>query len=183
MNILLLITMISISGFAAKASELGVTETQPACYGREYSTQHIVNTPKQTVKKMRIKVEQSPYDIENGSLFLLIEAEVITEKSEWEDAEGKTTFNMISKPYKTSMACGQLDPEKLECAIDCDGGSAKITWNLKTVGNEVLFHNNGFVLYGGCGEEDIDNSIWLDNVRGGDDVFKLYKLRSEFCQL
>lgn len=143
-----------------------VTYGQPQCYGREYSETHMKGAPLQTVKKMDVKFYK--YNETEEGILLDISTEIKKDGS--------------YKPYSTSMFCTKESKTSLRCGIECDGGSAVISWNVKTVGSEILLTNNGFVMYGGCGEDvEEDDMIWLDNLKGGDDVFKLYALPAQYC--
>lgn len=121
----------------------GVTETRPACFTRTYSDTHLKDHKLQTVKTMDVKLSRNDNDNLN-----LIEVKVLR-------TDGKR--------YKTALACD----EKGFCFIDCDGGSAKIT----KAGQGLQLLNNGFIMQGGCGEEE--ETIYLESKPGGDDVFFL----------
>lgn len=133
---------------------INVNPETSACYTREYSVNHMKAHPGQKVQKFNFKFSQSS---ENTSDFigLNIKANLLTQKG--------------LKPYSTDMTCTK-ENNKLNCFIECDGGSAEVTWNK----NEIVFKNKGFVLYGGCGSEvSPEDTVWLTPKKGGDDVFKL----------
>lgn len=163
---------LSFSVFAGPLKE--VTVDQPICYGREYSESHMQKHPLQTVKQMRLKFYKDEYSSENSAL-LDIQAQI---KRTITDSEGNSYETY--KPYSSGMGCSE-NGNRLECSIDCDGGSAKVAWNVSRTKDEIIFRNQGFVMVGGCGDEEND-TIWLDPKRGGDDVFRLYALPKEFCQ-
>lgn len=161
---------------AALASPFdSLTKDHPVCFGREYSTAHMAAHPLQTVKLLKLKFYKDEFAGSETS-YLDIKAEIKREQTDKESGEKFTVF----KPYSSGMSCF-LKNDRLNCNIDCDGGSAKVAWNVTQKGNEVLFKNEGFVLVGGCGEDETD-TIWLDPKKGGDDVFRLFALPSEFCQ-
>jgi hypothetical protein len=136
-----------------------VTAAQPVCYGREYSEVAMKSRPKQTVQKIQAKLEK---DTEYKQNILHIE---ITLKG------AKNRF----KNYRAMLFCDQND----ECFVECDGGSAKLS---RLVDGRLQLKNNGFVIEGGCGGEDEEDGVMLPAEPGGDDIFRLSKLPSAFCQ-
>ncbi len=173
---LALLLLPTFSGYAASIDE--VTESQPACYEREYSEQHMQSHPAQTVKKLRLKFYKNEYYSED-SLGLDVKA-LIKRTVEKTNFLGKKVKRVVYRPFANSMFC-QVQGERLRCGIDCDGGSATIQWDIATKDREILMINKGFVLHGGCGEEE-GETIWLTPTKGGDDVFKLYALPQHQCQ-
>jgi hypothetical protein len=162
--ILVAIAFCSAAAVAAPLS--GLTIEQPICYGREYAAKHMEAHPLQTVRQLRLKFFKDEHS--GDSVVLSINAEI--------------KRGDIYKPYATGMGCTpNRSGSKLECFIDCDGGRAKVNLGLRQNADEITFINEGFVMYGGCGEET-DEMIWLNATRGGDDIFKLYQLRKEYCQ-
>ncbi|MBY0315552.1 MAG: hypothetical protein K2Q26_08540 [Bdellovibrionales bacterium] len=135
---------------------INVNPETSACYTREYSVNHMKAHPGQKVQKFDFKFSQDKDSMGNGEFIALnVKANLLT-------ANGL-------KPYSTGMTC-MKEASKLNCFIECDGGSAEVTWNK----NEILFKNKGFVLYGGCGSEvSPEETVWLTPKKGGDDVFKL----------
>jgi len=150
-------------GFYSEAAQpfLGLKEEQAVCFGREYSAEHMEKHPDQTVEKMRLKFVKK-----DGFIYLDIEASLLGTKNQYIN-------------YRAPMGCYEAENGSFQCGIDCDGGSVGL--QVKDNGDRVVLKNNGFVLDGGCGEEE-RNLVWLNNIPKGDDVFYTYKLRSEFCQ-
>ena len=158
------------------ANPVDATKETPVCYAREYSQSHMDKTPAQSVKSFKFKFYK--YDNKEEGYILGIDAQLKVKAKDYEGNE----YDAI-KPYANSMYCVPQGKNKMACGIDCDGGQAEVIWETKTVGDQITFINRGFVMYGGCGEDvDEGDSIWLDAVKGGDDVFKLYRVRPEFCQ-
>lgn len=161
----------SLNVFAQDPST--VTYGKPLCYGREYSTNHMKDHPKQTVKKMRIKFSRSRDEV---GILMDVQAGILQTP-----LDPQSDFDIV-KPYENTMYCASSSPTSLECGIDCDGGHATVQWDVKTVNDELILKNEGFVLYGGCGDEQEGDMIWLAPQLGGDDVFKLKALPAEYCQ-
>jgi len=151
-----------------------VRPNAPVCFGREYSTAHMNAHPNQTVRQMKVKASKEEWSGQSG-LVLTINAEV---KREVKPREGEPYT--IFKPYGTVMTCAAR-ADRLQCGIDCDGGSATVTWNVRQTGNELRFVNRGFIMYGGCGD-DTDDYIFLNALKGGDDIFRLFPLPATYCQ-
>lgn len=170
--------MFSSSVFAAAITD--ATADQPVCFGREYSEAHMNKNTLQTVKKMTLKFSK---DDVGGGYMMNIDAQI--KKTEFVTLDdGTQETNVLYKPYTSGMYCQVDGKTSLNCFIDCDGGTAAVSWEVATAKNEITFTNKGFQLYGGCGEDELDSSnwIWLDPAKGGDDVFKMYALPSQYCQ-
>ncbi len=167
MNKILFLGLLVLAQAVFAKTPAEVTYGEPQCYGREYTNAHMQKTPLQTVKKMDVKFYK--YNQTEEGILLDVTAQIKKDD--------------VYKQYSTSMYCTSESATSLRCGIECDGGSATITWDVKTVGNEILLKNNGFVMYGGCGEDvSEEDMIWLEDLKGGDDVFKLYALPAEYCQ-
>jgi hypothetical protein len=157
-----IVTLLSLSAFAGPFSN--VKKDQPVCYERDYSSEHMLKNSKQTVKSMKVKIYKDKEDSDSEMLYLAIEADV--------KPKGKNDY----KHYRSGMACTQEDG-KLKCWIDCDGGNATLRPSLETPETWLRFENQGFTLYGGCGEEiDEEDTIYLEPTKGGDDLFLLKKI-------
>lgn len=120
----------------------GVTEKDSKCFARTYTKQELAAHKLQTVKQMTVKLGRR------------MDLNII-------DVRVLRTNN---KRYKAALACN----DEGSCWIDCDGGSA----TLKLAGNALQFTNNGFIMQGGCGEDEKE-IIFLESKPGGDDVFLL----------
>lgn len=140
------------------AAEAGV----PLCYGREYSTEHLEKHPKQTVRSFRAKLVKDATDPDYLNQYIEVEAVL----------KGEKNYNKL---YRSFLVC---DPARGECGVECDGGSVKVSGDTE---GKLRIENNGFLLEGGCGGEE--DTVVLKPSPGGDDVFQLYKLPAEYCQL
>ncbi len=140
-----------------------VKENEPTCFGREYSTEHMEKNTKQTVKKIRVKMVKDLTMPEFPSEYLDVEIALKGEKN-------------FHKTYRSYLICNS---EEGQCYVECDGGRVK-AWGAKS--GEFLFENLGFVIQGGCGGEE-EETKFLKATKGGDDVFRLTKLPSQYCQL
>lgn len=158
----------SLISFAASASPFSeVSKDSPICYSSEYSAEHLKKHPKQTVKEMKIKIYKGTEDYDSDQLYLAVQALV--------KPKGSNDY----KPYQTGMACTEIDG-RLLCNIDCDGGSAVVRPSMINPGEWMRLENNGFVMYGGCGEEvNEEDSIYLTPTKGGDDLFMLKKMKDQ----
>lgn len=150
-----------------------VSEEQPLCYGREYSTSHMEQNPKQKVKRIEAKFVQQP---DQGGVLMNLRVDLKKEEGYYEN-EGKKEYYVYTKPYGNTLFCYQGDDKKYVCAIDCDGGSVGFNGHF---GKTLQLINNGVTVEGGCGEET--DTVFLSPEKGGDDVFNLHELPKEFCQ-
>lgn len=134
-----------------------VTVEQPLCFGREYAAAHLRARPLQTVRLFRAKLSKQA-DTEGS--FLSVEAVLKGERNE-------------HKLWKQFLVCS----DNGTCAVECDGGSVSLA-SLRD--GSLSLRNNRFVLEGACdgGEK---KTVFLDNKRGGDDLFELHRLPAEFC--
>lgn len=178
----LLVLLVVLSGaFAYGESPLKRVQKESAvCYGREYSKAHLDKNTKQSVKSMKIKLFDHP---ENPGQISLDVDVILKKEFKYDDY----TYEEF-KPYRSGLVCYSTTDKLIKCSIDCDGGSLEITWDAKkNADNSVTLINKGFVVYGGCGEEDENgeplDSHWLEATKGGDDIFKLYLLPKEFCAI
>lgn len=137
---------------------------EPACYGREYSTEHLEKHPKQTVRSFRAKLVKDATDPDFLNQYIEVEAVLKGEKNYY-------------KLYRSFLVC---DPARGECGVECDGGTIKVSGDKE---GKLRIENKGFLLEGGCGGEEESDSVELKPTPNGDDVFQLYKLPTEFCQL
>lgn len=147
-----------------------------ACYGREYTSDHMTKHPKQTVKTMKVKFYR---DAEFPESFLMDVGVMLKREIKNSDQYD---------PYRTSMFCYDFTSEGMHCAIECDGGQVDISWKTRAQPDgSILFINHGFYVYGGCGEMDENDEPvegrWLAPSKGGDDVFRLFPLSQENCSI
>jgi hypothetical protein len=140
------------------------TVEQPVCFGGGYSLQHLQSNPAQKVKQIRVKIAKQAEAGDDVS-FLHVDAVLRSDPSN-------------HKPWHAFFIC---DNSSGRCAVECDGGSVNL-WGYSD--GTLGVKNNGFVLHGGCGEEEqeIAKTIFLDATKGGDDLFRLARLPSESCK-
>lgn len=178
MKQLTVIVAMLATSFGTNANPIqSATMDQPVCFGREYSEKHmnLAKNSKQTVKRFLLKFQKFEWSGDNSAM-LDIEAKI---KRGTEQINGET--HNTYKNYTSGMGCSIRNANEISCGIDCDGGSAKIRWKLSEKNKKISFINEGFVMVGGCGDEG-EEHIWLEAIKGGDDVFELYALPQEFCQ-
>ncbi|MDX9730204.1 MAG: hypothetical protein RBT63_00400 [Bdellovibrionales bacterium] len=152
-------------------SKAKASETQSVCYAREYSESHLEAKPLQRVKKMSLKLNRI---VNDEQVYYAAEVDLKL-KTVVTDADGETYI--VYKSHSNAFSCLQDG----QCYIDCDGGRAKVA-TLSRDRDSLTFVNEGFVVHGGCGGSGVESErVFLDAVKSGDDVFKLYRLRSEAC--
>ncbi len=161
------LSLLNLSLFAAIAMANPFQKIQgdePVCFSKSYDRSHMNARPNQTVQALDLKFKADTRNA--GMLTLDIIGTVRGPKGGF-------------KVYKTSMMCNQ-NSTSLHCFIECDGGSADISWENAFTENGITFKNNGFVMYGGCGEDvNEEDILWIDPKAQGDDVFILEP--TKFC--
>ena len=135
----------------------GVTVEQPLCFGREFSADQLRARPLQTVSLLRAKLSKQA---ESDGAYLEVEAVLKGAKNK-------------HKLWRQFFVCA----DDGVCAVECDGGSVRLTGSND---GGLTLHNNRFVLEGGCDGDDKE-TVFLDNKRGGDDLFRLHRLPHEYC--
>jgi len=149
--------LVMFLSFAAQADPLNTLSKDHAlCFEHAYSKTELNARPQQTVQTLNLKFTVEENNSPNSPQ-LTIGAQI-------KRPGGKTG------KYSAQMLC-EAKSEQIRCAIECDGGSATVTWNLKENTREINLNNNGFYLHGGCGDEN--ELIWLKPTVQGDDVFHL----------
>ena len=140
------------------------------CWGRVYTEAHMQANPDQTVREMRLTIDNRAGDGFIG--FVLVAAM----RGEW------------AQYWQTDGGCEQpAGAARPSCYVACDGGGFAV--ETEAGGDSLLLFNNGFVLTA-CGsdiEDDAENDVenedafrFLDPTPA-DQVFRLYRLRAEFC--
>jgi hypothetical protein len=171
-SVLLLTLSLALSTQASPFA--AVTKEKPMCFSAEYSKQHLLAHPKQTVKSMKQKFYRSE-DIADTPLLMNIEAQLMRPKSPGSRVKAP-------KPYSNLMICdiekNSRGIERLRCGIECDGGSAEVFYDVQASADnlkQIKFINGGILMYGGCGAEEIDEKDWifLKPTKNGDDKFTL----------
>lgn len=131
------------------------------CFGKSYSASHLASRAhrSQTVKDIKVKLS---IDNTFGTSNMI---EIMVKQK-----------NAPAKKLRQAMTCMESEG-KVHCAVDCDGGSVEIA---ALEEGQLTIVNNGFILKGGCGEEE-DETVYLRNLRGGDDVFVLNEAPMSTC--
>lgn len=171
-----LLLFLSLAGFSAVVqAEIAnrVSVQQPVCYGRDYNQAHMDAHPLQSVQQLRLMFYRLPEAPE--SLLMDVRAKLLRPAS----GSAKSGPTKILKNFKAEMMCNE-NGNSLKCFIDCDGGSAEVRWNVRNVGQEISFENQGFVLEGGCGDER--ELVILEPHQGGDDIFNLSAMPVASCR-
>lgn len=175
MKTLLTFILLSSSAAFANPAKLATAE-QPVCYAATYSKDHMQKHPLQTVKSMKFMFSKEEWNDADSAL-LNITADVKVQRLS--AASEQPVY--VYAPYQQTMSC-QTQGETLFCGIDCDGGSGIVSWTAKGSGDQITFTNNGFVMYGGCGE-DVPEEVYIQSKKGGDDIFNLKRQPDNACQV
>lgn len=153
--------LLSLSASATTLTEIfGPLQGKPACFGKTYSEAHLKSHPKQTVKNVLVKLSTNLFGSEGHYIEVLVNQKKAPKKN-----------------LRQSMNCIESDG-KVFCGVDCDGGSVDIQALEEGM---LTIKNNGLIVKGGCGEEE-DETVFLENKRGGDDFFVLNELPLAACK-
>lgn len=134
-----------------------------ACFGKTYSAAHLAARAhrSQTVKEIKVKLSLSKFEGMTSPLM-----EIMVKQK-----------NAPAKMLRQAMVCFE-NAGRVSCAVDCDGGAVEI---LALEEGQLTIKNHGVILKGGCGEEE-DETVFLQNTRGGDDMFVLNELPLASCK-
>jgi hypothetical protein len=167
----LVLVLAAATGFYAQAdlkledAFAGVTVNKPACFTRTYGSTHLRNHPKQTVRRIKIKLRQWKFSRQSEPTPML--AIQVKRKGE-------------NKVWTNNIACmDNRESKSVLCAVECDGGSVEIL--SRNAQGELVLKNNGVLLYGGCGADQGQETIILETRKGGDDVFQLKQDDEQAC--
>jgi hypothetical protein len=155
---LLAFAVISTQAMAASLYD-SVTPAQPVCYGREYAASTLAKNKVQSVKNIEAKLQKSPDSVVQ---YLEIEASVKNSQGGFDS-------------YSAEATCDNNG----HCAVTCDGGTVDLSIEAAT--GAFLLKNNGIRLTG-CGPGADEVFKILKGTKGGDDIFRMYKLPNEFCK-
>lgn len=149
-----------------------------ACYGRKYTEAELKQNPGQTAKMLRVNLSS-----DEGSDSIYMDIQLTLQKEV--PAKPKGTM-LVYEDYENDMYCHTITEGKMECSVFCDGGAATILWNTKNNADDsITFVNEGFVIYGGCGEMDVNGietkAKFFESVKGNQE-FTLYSLPQSFCK-
>lgn len=148
---------------AASLKDVTKMAASPMCFSRAYSQDHLDQHPKQSVRSMKAKVYVHNDKYTKDLVILAIAAKL-------KDDSKRT--------YRQAMSCQEVDG-RVNCFVDCDGGSVDIAEITK---DGVKLKNNGVVVRGGCGSDEGEITRFLEDVPGGDDVFVMKRAPVESCE-
>lgn len=141
-----------------------------ACFGRDYDANHLASHPRQRVTSLYLFRDFTP---DTNSEFEPDSPDALRDNDGIEGRIGVDTYVRLRDRkgvYSNHFSCSKSDSGGVSCAIDCDGGS----FRLKSAGEGLDLGNEGFVVVGGCGSSDEDDSKREDVKPGADD--KLFRL-------
>lgn len=150
-----------ILGFFLAAAVAGPALAD-SCYVRDYSPEHLRKNPDQVVARMQIRF------IEGEDRYA--DVKVRFRDSDRLFSQGMNCYDDNGEIYKDGV---------LSCSVDCDGG----TFVMRPRGDDAVLISTpwGFIVSGGCGEEDEDIRNVLD--RGAESTtFKLYRKELQACE-
>ena len=133
-----------------------------SCYTRTYSAEHLRQNPDQTVRQLAIRFTES-----NGEHY----------------ASVRVLFRDTDRVYTEGLVCwqpkaGEHGNAFIGCAIECDGGY----FTARHRGSDAILVETGFgfVVSGGCGDDDEDLR-WVKDRGASKTVFKLYETALATC--
>ncbi len=162
-------------GFADEPTEL--------CFHRQYTDQHLVNHPRQTVAELTISIDRfvpgqtynwSNDDAPQAKISALMASTPLTEAA---DQVGERFGNVLMCATHTRHPndADWVRPGALHCAVECDGGFFEV---LSVDANELLIRTEGVRLTdrANCGgparlKDDVD----------GPTTYKLFAAAPELC--
>ena len=100
-----------------------------------------------------------------------------TDKSstgEWGDVTAY--FIDSSTKFTNTLYCQMIDGKRW-CGVECDGGGAFITWK---DADTSLMKTEGFVVSGGCDEDDLETRFVKDKTDGAT-TFRLNRAPMDAC--
>ncbi|MBI3505905.1 MAG: hypothetical protein HY059_13775 [Proteobacteria bacterium] len=153
---------LSCSAHAATVADLfgETTATNYKCYTRNYNADHMRNYPRQKVTEIKAKLYRDA-DSQMNTLHIQVR------------------FKRKTGTYSNVFYCSDRNG-KIDCGIDCDGGQVELT---RLEGDKLTITNTrGFVVLGDCGDPDAREIVSVDNRRGGDDVFWLWRRLPSQCR-
>jgi hypothetical protein len=136
---------------------------QPACFGREFSSEELAANPRQELRKIRVKAVSEKIEEATNQDHRYFDMELTL--------KGEKNFYRI---YRVYLIC---DTKTESCAVECDGGDVR-AWGGPDGTLEI--QNRDFVIDEGCGE---GRGRYLKAKPGADEHFSLVPLPKEYCQL
>jgi len=141
-----------------------------ACFGRDYDASHLAAHLQQRVTSLYLFRDFTPDP--NAE----VEYESPATLRDNDGSDGRINLDAYVRlrdrkgVYTNTFSCSHGDGGDVLCAIDCDGGS----FRLSSRGDGLELHNEGFVVVGGCGASETDQSHEEHVQPGADDkIFRL----------
>jgi hypothetical protein len=147
------------------------TADREACFGRVYDRAHLASHPQQKVTSVHIlrSLGERP-EAENWRPDQREQIINTFREDGRTNVSAFVNFRDRKATFYNTLGCEKEGKDGAFCAIDCDGGSFRLT---RESVNAVLLNNNGFVLIGGCGD-DVEEGKEVFFSPGKDDkVFRL----------
>ncbi len=143
-----------------------------ACFGRSYDAAHLAKNPRQRVTSFHLFHDLSP---DSNSESLDTSADEMRENDGEHGSINVTAYVRLRDRkgvYSNGFSCQKRKDGTVQCAVDCDGGS----FGLRAAGDALTVENRGFVVIGGCGGSDEEQSDPVFVKPGTDDkTFRLDK--------
>ncbi len=158
------------------------TADQEACFGRVYDQPHLARHPDQKVTGIHIfrSLSERP---EAESWRPSQRDEIVKQFRETGETnvQAFVTFRDRRGYFHNALICSKETRNGVVgCYIECDGGSFDIKRESPTT---ALLSNNGFVLIGGCGSDDVEELQTVYFSPGKDDkVFRLESKPAAVCR-
>jgi hypothetical protein len=170
-----------VAGSAASQAQTPIFKAEEeACFGRVYDRAHLAKHPKQKAVSVHVwrSLSERP-EAENWTPGQRAEAIRQFKEDGQILVDAYVTFRDRKGHFYNTLSCSVGDDKtKLNCMIDCDGGSFVLE---PTKANAALLHNNGFVLIGGCGEDVSEHEMVHFSPGDDDKVFRLERMPAAAC--
>lgn len=143
------------------------TEGDPTfmCFARAYTADHMAEHPGQRVAEIQVMLEHAPYD----------------DRSYYNATIRAMLVDRYGAFFANSGSCQETEEGILDCGIECDGGQFEI--RMSDDGTATLLNRQyGFVLFGGCGEEDVQDAIRIE-ADSEHNAFLLYPVPVDACPI
>lgn len=149
MRLFLFIFMISFTTAVAFAEPAG-------CYHRSYSERQLKANPGQVVESLTLELFRQE-NASDPTLYINLKLQV------------------SGQNYETFLLCDDDGSGGLDCAVECDGGTAAVRYE----DDGIVFFNEGITLEGACESTD---PIWLAPGRKGANTFGLAPAPADTCR-
>lgn len=141
-----------------------------ACFGRDYDAAHLAAHPRQRVTSLYLFRDFAP----DANAEVAYEDPATLRDNDGDNGhinlDAYVRLRDRKGVYSNTFSCSRGDGGDVFCAIDCDGGSFRLT----SRGDGLELRNEGFVVVGGCGASETDQSHEEHVQPGADDkTFRL----------